>query len=476
MKREHQFVTSTNILAAMLFVACGGPNNSHAPVFGAGSSALQGRVTSDGNGSGSSSFDSGATLQNVASVQVGSLDGSGNVQVISSSTIDASGRYVLPVPSNTEKLIVQAVDRQHNVLASAVVESSGSANSTIAVTPITTRTSVEAAVMTRMVMQGTELADIDTVSLYQRISADVAALMRSSAEGGADVESQLQALASASTSAQTATLQTDAQAGITTTNAALFQAKLPAALSVAAKLDASSETEAETDSDLQVQVDAILTSLGLSAKVQALATTTSSAAFRGLIQANLGATASDQSLIDAAARAEASLEAHAANVATVSLLTTAGASQDVISNAVTAGSMLESQVNMATTANAAAQAFATFQASLAASTQSSLNASILGQLLSATVTNQTVASADLQAMVNAEAQAHATLTTSLQAVFSSVGQVSVNAAAHTAVTAYGAFDSAVDAAIALLLPDATTTASASANVLVLANGAFIVTQ
>jgi hypothetical protein len=418
--------TAIALAVVALLGACGGQSaDTNGSNYTSSSAALEGQVSDEASGSGSSSFDSGGTVRATSKITVSSLASDGTLKVVGTTSLDASGHYKVSVPANATHLVVRAVDSSERALASVVVEGSGAVDTTTNVATMTATTSADAQVYVEMVAQGSSTSDIDTADLATRIDAKVAAQLRAEAETGADVSGQIQALATATMAAQSA------------------------------KVKATVEG---------------------SAKAKAIATSAASAAFRGVLSARLTASASDKALIDVASRTEAKLEAHASAEAVQAILTAGSSSQVVIDAAATAGSKLEADVDAAADAQVVAQAFADFQASIATSAQGSWETSILGQVVSGRVSDTTQASAQVQAVLQAEATAHATLQASADAAFQTAGTVRVDVIATTVVSAYSAFDTEVRARTYEAMATMSTQATLSADLLVIAHGGFLATS
>jgi hypothetical protein len=472
-------------LVAAVTAACGGVTSAHNPDGAKIEYAtVEGRLTTDASGSasGSSQFDSSGTLTNATSVQVALLGSDGSLQIGGQGSLSENGQFSLQVPAERTHLIIQAIDAQGQVLAAGILESSGTTGATVAMAPITTQTSVEAAVMTQMVALGASLDGISTLDLSQRIDASTAATIRAMTEAGVNVQAELTALAQASIAAQAAVLDSMSQSGITLTGQALFQSELALAQSIDAQLNGSTQGDSSAvSSQLAARIASLWTSLGVSAATQAEASSASSAAFRGVLSSQLSASSADQSLLTAASLAEASLEAQVSTTVEVSLLQAADASPSIVQGALAAGTTLQTQVAAATSIATAAQAFAQFQAAIAAETQSSngqgsAGGSVLGQLLSSVGAADANVSADLQALLSAEAMAAATFDANLSDALQISGSLNPATAAQGVATAYSAFMTSVQAqAQQTLATMGNTQAMLAADLLVVADGSFAAT-
>ena len=239
----------------------------------------------------------------------------GALELLAEADIQASGRYSLEVPSGMEEVILQAVDAEGEVIAAAILESSGAAGETVTSTPMTTESSVEAMVYIEMIAQGASAAEANAIDLRARLDRDTAAAVKATMDAQGDFEADIRALAQATIAAQRAEIQAYQQAGVTTTQEALFDAELAASQSLSAALDAESDTRAAYTSFF-TELRAAAESAGADAEQQGRAETSASASFRLSLEAQLDAGAASSEVTDAGVRSAAALEAKAQAEAT----------------------------------------------------------------------------------------------------------------------------------------------------------------
>lgn len=435
------FLFSTLLAAA---VHCG-TDSSNNPNL----STLRGRV-SDGGGSQpqslkilSDKLGGSGSIAGTAKVRVRQLRAGGSLDVVAEGTIQADGRYSIAVPPGQKRLIAESVDAAGNVMASAIVEASGSAGSSVTVTPMDTESSVEAAVLTKMAASGVALEDCNAIDLRERINQNVAAAVKAAT----DAEATFKALAEAVAAAQSAKIKAYAAAGVSTSQAALFDAELAAAQKLDVALDAavSGSTADQAYETFHSELDATLAALDSSLKKHARAESIASVAFRAVIKARLGA--SGDAVADASVRAAASLEARLSSQAIAAILATGAAAADATTAAQAAATQLRTQLKNASTAAAAATAFTTWNSSLSGS--GNVTGSVLGNYLAVNATTAVAAQASVSAIANAAAalDTAAKLTTG---VLTATGAIDFNALAQGIVTAYSAFQTTADLQVAAL--------------------------
>ncbi|HRI53551.1 MAG TPA: hypothetical protein PLW65_25580, partial [Pseudomonadota bacterium] len=299
------FLFSTLLATA---IECGGGTS--------GMATLKGRV-SDGAGSQpqslrilSGSLGGSGSASAVVKVRVSQLNANGTLSVMAEAQVKVDGRYELAVPPGQKRLICEGLDAAGNVMVSAIVETTGSAGQTMTVTPMDTESSVEAAVLTKMAASGVAVAECNAVDLRERINQNVAVAVKAAA----DADAKIKALAEATAAAQRAQVMAYASVGVTTSQSALFDAQLEAAVKLNAALDASAAaaTADKAYADFAADLNAMAKTLDASAKKHARAAACASVAFRATVQARLQAGGTADVVADAALRAAASVEAHKA--------------------------------------------------------------------------------------------------------------------------------------------------------------------
>ncbi len=407
--------TLRNLWAAVVVLGLG---------TGCGSTVqVKGRVT-DGEGTQQQGLVSGAiplggsgTVSAATQVRASTVGPDGKLTVVAEGKLEAQGRYTLDVPAGEERLVLQAVDASGQVVASALLEATSEGEDAVA-PPMDGESSLESEVFLRMMADRSQSETVDMVDVRARINANMAVAARQGASTNEAFQSRVKALADAVRSAQRTELEMYAKAGVQTSQEALFQQELAAAMALNAALDSGAGIEQAYD-QFHAELRGAAERVGAKAQEQAQGERAASASFRATVKARLSAEDS-KPLADAALRASASLEARTSEAALKALLEAAGAADAAKQQAATASTSLRAQVRASTTAAAAAQAFASFGANVA--TAADVKTTVLGQYLGVNVTNQLAVSAAVQATVTAAA----TL------------DVALDAAASTAVTATGA--------------------------------------
>jgi hypothetical protein len=385
---------------------------------------VRGRVT-DGEGtqpqglvSGVRPLASGAVAA-ATQVRASTVGQDGKLTVVAEGELEAQGRYTLDVPAGEERLVLQAVDASGQVVASALLESTGEAESAVA-PPMDGESSLEAEVFVRMMADAQGQA-VDMVDVRARINANMATAARQGASTSEAFRERVRSLADAVRAAQQTELEMYAKAGVQTSQTALFQQELAAAAALNVALDAGGSAE-QAYEKFHADLRAAAERVGAKVEQQAQGERAASASFRAMVKARLSAQDA-QPLVDAALRASAGLEARASGEALTAILTAANAADTAKQQAVTASTSLRTQVRASTTAAAAAQAFASFSASVA--TGADVKATVLGSYLGVNTTNQVAASGAVQATVSAAATLDASLDAAASVVTSNNANVSL---------------------------------------------------
>lgn len=452
---------------ALTLSACGGGGG------GGGATTLRGKIT-DSSGSQSQSrgmqlekLGGSGTVTATARVQVMTVNSNGLLTSVGETTVAAGGTYSVQVSANQTRLVVQSISGTGQVLAQAIVDSSGSAGETRTAPPMDSETSLEAEVLIEMVKSGVNIAQVNTIDLRARINEDMAAEARSAAAGGADVTGHIRALAQATAAAQRARIEWYSRNGVNTTQEALFQAQLSAASDLNVALDAEGDAE-RAYNEFHAALSRAETAAGVNARLRAEGENNSSAAFRATVQARLtgpGAPA----LLDVSLRSAASLEARASTAAVETMLTAASAAQAVQTSAAAAGARLRADIAAATSARQAAMAFSTYQVSISGG--ASVEGSVLGNFLAVNTATAATAQASVNAATTASAQLATAMSSSLAVAIGTGATVNVNAVAEAAARSYASYRSAV-AAQASALAVFGTRAAPAVDLLVVAHGSF----
>lgn len=421
-------------------VGCGG-SDGNTP---SGSATLKGRV-SDSSGSQPQGL-SGGTLGGsgsasaAAKVRVGRLKADGGLDVLVEGQVRVDGRYEVAVPAGERRLIAESLDASGKVLAAAIVESSGSAGESVAVTPMDTESSVEAAVLAQMAASGVALAELNAVDLRARINLKVAEAVKASA----DIDVKVKALAEAVAAAQVAKVKAYASVGINTTQSALFEAELAAAKKLSAALDASASASATVSeqayASFYADLDVALKGIDVAVKKHTRAESCSSVAFRATVKARLGA--GSDAVADASLRAAASLEARASAAAVDAVLSAGAVASAEAMAAANAAATLRAQLSASVNAAASAAAYASWRASLTGS--GSVNGSVLGNYLSVNIATATTVQLAVSATATAAATLDAALDAAVKVAIVGSGAIDFNALAQSIVSAYSTYQAAVD--------------------------------
>jgi len=357
------------------------------------------------------------------------------------------------------------VDADGKVLASALLETSGEAGETAVAPPMDSESSLEAEVFLQLVKDGAQPSSTDTVDLRARLDTRVAAeVLKGSAEARA---AWVKALAQGVRAAQEAELRTYAEAGVQTSQDALFDAELAAAAKLNAALDAGGSA-AQAYETFHAELAAAAQRVGAEAHEHAQAESSASAAFRVSLEARLPEQSAEP-LVDAAVRAAASLEARSSGAALTALLKAAGAADATQAQAASAAAQLRTQVDAAGSASAAAQAFAGFSATVATGT--SVQATVLGSFLDVNLTNAAGVNLAVQSATTAGAALDSALDITLSTATNSAGVTDMTALATGTAEAYGSFATALRSQASVLSAFGSKSTPAM-ELLIVAEGSF----
>lgn len=455
---------SMRVLAAatLLFaVGCGGPVVRGKVSDEAGSQSQQG-LTSGFAGSGGS-----GTVSAAKKVELVAHAAGGGVTVVSTANVQADGRYTIDLPQNHERLVVRALSANNTVLAQAIVEvGKPKGVDPVVAPPMDTETSLEAAVLAELAVQGLAGADVNSIDLRARINQRLAAEVKAHGNPTA----QIRALAEAIAAAQRSQVRRYAELGVTVTQKDLFDAQLKAAQELNVALDARA-AGASADQAYQAfyaGLEAAVEARGAKAQERAEAESAASVSFRATITARGGGTR--DRVVDAAIRAAAVLEARATSAAVEATLRAAEAPAHVISAAGAAGASLRAAVAAANTEGQAATAFADFKTRV--SNNADVGSTVFGSFLGVTQGNSAAASA----AVNASLTAAGRLDTSLELAYQGLGNllvvVNFNLLATETSSAFTTFRAGVRAQEATLTVYGAARAAAAVQVLVVVQGSF----
>lgn len=415
------------------------------------------------------SFGGAGTVEAASMVQAYTVANGGDLELLAEAAIEADGSFDIEVPAEQMRVVLQAVDGSAQVVASTLLEASGAAGGTVETAPMNSETSVEAEVFLAMVAQGVAVVDANIIDLRTRIDEGVALAVRSAFEAG-EAGAEIAALAEATATAQAAEIQAYAEAGVSTSQSALFMAELQASMALSAALYQGQQLEAAYDqffADLMAAAE----SVGADAEAQSEAEASASVSFRLVVDGRLqGMGAEAEAVADAAVRAAAELEAMASAAATEAVLQAGSATADILSSAQTAGADLNTQVSAAATAEAAAMAYADFSAELIG--EATVEGSILGNHLGLDAAGALAADVTIMAAWMAAAQFDATVETSVSAALQASGVVDPQMTAQAVVDAWTTYRSAVETAVADNAAVFGSAPDLSASIVVQATGSF----
>lgn len=425
------------VLSTALVTGCGAPQAEGVTVRGRTSDELGAQK----QGLGGESFGGSGSASAVTRVEVSRLNAEGKLEVVGTAQVEG-GRYEVVASSvGEQKFVVKALDAANTVRESVIVEASAEADAVTA-SPMSTETSVEAQVFAEVVASGVSVAEANAIDLRARINAKTAEAVKSST----DVAARIKALAESVAAAQRAQVKAYAEAGVTVTQAELFEAQLSAATKLNVALDtAADQAAAEKAYETFVaEVQGAAEQKAGDAEKASRGERAASIAFRATVKARIQANGSTlDPVADAAVRHAAGLEARAVTEASEATLTAGGAAQAQVDALKNAGATLRSSLAASTSVSATAQAYAAYRASVVGST--GVNGSLLGNYLGVNAAT----SSSLQPSVNASAaaatQLDATLNTAVNTSLKSTEAVNFETFAASIVSALKTFDAAVQA-------------------------------
>jgi hypothetical protein len=451
------------VVIAALVAACG-PNSSES------SSTVKGRTGDElgvqQQGLGSAALGGQGSAAAASKVRVSKLGANGALETVGEGSVNAGGTFEVAISAaGAKRLIVQALDSAGEVRESVILEQAAGAGATAVVAPMSTETSVEAEVLLQLVAQGIDVAECNAIDLRARIDAQLAAAVSQSSDKAARIKSLAEAIAAA----QRAQLEAYAEAGVNTTQSALFEAQLSAAASLNTALDAAANDRSRAEqayAEFLTALEARTQTVAGDAKKAARGERAASVAFRATIS---GRATAEAALIDAAVRQAAALEARAASEAIEATLRAGGASQDTLDSVVTAGHSLRASLAASTSATATATAWAAYRAKVLGT--ASASTSVLGTYLEVNVTNETSLQAALTACADAATQLDASLDVASRSVSEASGTIDVRTVSSNIVNALKTFDAAVETQ-ASGLAAFTGKADVAVEVMVQANGSL----
>lgn len=428
-------------LLSLMLVACGDggadPDCTSDPSAEvcSGRSYVQGRVT-DGSGHQTRRIGGEGTVSAVSMVTASTVLPNGSLATVAEADVAADGSYLIDVPANREALVMSAVDASGDVIASAVLERSAPEDGTTDCTPMNSESSLEAEVFTRMITRGA--ADANYADVRARIDQETAATLRGAEADGENVETHIDALADAMIAAQSAEIASYADAGITVTQAQLWEAEMEASQTLSSDLHARANGS-EAYAAFLASLDAVIETRGATAEDRARAETSASTAFRATLEATVNVDADPT--VDAAIRSAAALEARAQADATAAILSAGSASGEAMDAGADAATALRADVRTAADAADAARAFDVFSASLRGAT--SVEGSVLGRYLELDATTSAAVEATLSASAEATEALDASIGAAIDGAVDASGQVDAEALGRSTAAAYADFHEAL---------------------------------
>lgn len=236
----------------------------------AGSSTVEGRVSDDVSSTARQTGGSG-TLAAAVEVQAVVHEG-GSTTVIGQADIESDGSYRMDCEPGWDRVVVHALDAQGEVVASAFLGSSGEADETVYVAPMTTETSAEGQVYLRLVVEaeneGWSESDTNYAEVLSRIDAEVAAAIDAYQQSTGDAELVIDAMAEAMIAAQIAQSSWWSSEGSSASHQAAADAMAQATADLNAALHAGDDAETAYDAWADAYT-AAWTSIGLDSDAQA---------------------------------------------------------------------------------------------------------------------------------------------------------------------------------------------------------------
>ncbi|MCA9515406.1 MAG: hypothetical protein KC635_10715, partial [Myxococcales bacterium] len=375
---------------------------------GDGPAVVTGHLDSDaGNQSVTPNLNGGAngdaSLQSgVQVVQVGTVDDSGQFQLIGSASVEADGSFSIDkitLPDGEPLLVRGMTASSTNVKVMGLIAAADGDNRVVA--PLSQETTVEAQTFLALVADGHSASSIDTASLMTWISAELAAAANSDADALADAF--VQAQAAWTTTASGLSTSFDAQAAM--------EARAEAYNDLAVQLDAATSAAAEATawSDYMMDIAATIeTSANVSASVLADADAAAAMTFASEVGANVNASAEG-----AAQGVGAMISGHSALAAQLDSAAESDASTAVSAQLTTAYQAFFSGIRSAADASAMADVVADLGVALSGHGVDQRDGSVLDALL--TASGSAATSTQVEAAISATATASATFETAANA-------------------------------------------------------------
>lgn len=302
------------------------------------------------------SRDASGSSQLVTEVEIAAVLDGGELETLAVAQVAADGSWSAAVEPDRERIVVLGTTGAE-VTHRALVASTGEANDVVFCPPLTSETDLEAKVFMEVVADGRPVDETDPVDVRARID-DVTASVFSGLDASAKVDALAEMAAAVDAAQQT---ETDGAAafGLVIDQEDRFMATIDAAQHLDARLYSGDDRDA-ADADFQVLVDEALRAEGIDSSLRSRLGAWSGSAWRLALNAG----SASPLLVDAATVASAEMEARWTVDAVVDAALRADADSDTLALVNGTCDALVVSVNDAGDAQAAADAFAEFEAAM----------------------------------------------------------------------------------------------------------------
>ncbi|MCB9791395.1 MAG: hypothetical protein H6741_01595 [Alphaproteobacteria bacterium] len=427
-------------------------------------STVQGRVD-DGAGQQSRSLGGSGTVEAASTVTLSTVNEDGSLTLISEAEVDSSGSYSLDAPSGEDRMVLEALNAEGEVIASAILEATAEGEGgVVTATPMDTESSVEASTFLEIIASGASKDDVNVIDLRGRIDSAMAAAVAESS----DSEAELEALAQASWAAQVSEETAYADQGINLTQSQMFEVELAYSQSLSAALDAGENAQVAYD-DFFSGVSDAHAELGASAEDQAESETQASLSMRLVLDNRLSG--GSDALQEAAAVHAGELEAWTTARFTETMFTVADVEDAIQQEAEEAASDLENEAEDADSIEATIGAYAQFSASMVG------QGSVLDDMLVSGVISELTFDLILDAALDAQGDFIAEVTGEVRSALSgaSFSREDAEAVADAVADARAHYRAALES-MGELTALSDTEAELVVDVIITADGSFVATR
>lgn len=402
--------------------------------------SVKGRI-SDDDGYQTLRFGGDGTTAAATTIRALAVGNGGTLASLSRSELDAEGRFHFDVPAEHTRLLLEAIDERGEVVAAAILEHSGAEGETVTSTPLTSESSLEAALFLVMATRASSVEDVNVVDLRARVTARMAVALREKEAAGEDVQADVLRIAEALLAAQATEVRAYAGLGVEISQAELFSHELAASQALSAALDEGSDPAAAYEAFYEA-LDDVAASLGLSAEARARAESSAGLAFRIVIDERVRAnTVAAREVTDSAVLAAARAEGHAYERATLALLERPDVDERLRDEAADAADALRANLTLASNASRAAEAFRALKTTLVGDV--TLGTSLLGGLLRLDATAAIGVEDALAESAEASSDLDQALKRLAQRTLAAPGDIDVDAFAIEVTRAYSAHHAAL---------------------------------